>query len=383
MPFVISYRFTGLPLPEKQGLYDPQFEHSACGVGLVANIDGTRSHEIIRQGLEVLINLGHRGAEGADPETGDGAGLMLQLPHEFFKAEAAALGFSLPDEGVYGVANVFLPMDSGVRDACETAIEGVVAREGLSFLGWRDVPTDPTAIGVLAARMQPFMRQFFVALDAPLPPGYSFELKLFVLRRQIESAVPAMGLKEADEFYVCSLSSNRVVYKGLVKAEQLEDFYHDLSEPSLKSAFAMVHSRFSTNTLGTWRLAHPYRLVIHNGEINTLRGNINWMMTREPRLSSPILGDDIEKLRPVVSAGQSDTSTLDNVLELLLATGRSLPHAMMMLIPEAWADHIPMDQAKKDFYEYHSALMEPWDGPALVIGTDGKKVCGILDRNGL
>jgi glutamate synthase (NADPH/NADH) large chain len=383
MPHVSSYRFPDLPVLEKQGLYDPQFEHSACGVGMVANIDGTQSHEIIRQGLEVLINLGHRGAAGADPETGDGAGLMLQLPHEFLSSEADALGFSLPEQGEYGVANVFLPMDAGVRAACETEIEGVVASEGLSFLGWRDVPTDPTAIGVLAARMQPFMRQFFVALDAPLPPGYSFEIKLFVLRRQIESAVPAMGLKETDEFYVCSLSSNRVVYKGLVKAEQLEDFYHDLSEPLLKSAFAIVHSRFGTNTLGTWRLAHPYRLVAHNGEINTLRGNINWMIAREPRLSSSILGDDVAKLRPLVSAGQSDTSTLDNVLELLLATGRSLPHAMMMLIPEAWADHIPMDQAKKDFYEYHSALMEPWDGPALVIGTDGKRVCGILDRNGL
>jgi glutamate synthase domain-containing protein 2/glutamate synthase domain-containing protein 1/glutamate synthase domain-containing protein 3 len=378
-----SYRFPDLPVPVKQGLYDPQFERSACGVGLVANIDGTQSHEIIRQGLEVLINLGHRGAAGADPETGDGAGLMLQMPHEFFVAEATRLGFVLPGQGDYGVATVFLPMEAGVRATCETAIEGIVSSEGLRFLGWRDVPTDPSAIGDLAARMQPFVRQFFVALDTPLPPDYTFELKLFVLRRQIETAVPAMGLENADEFYVCSLSSNRVVYKGLLKAEQLENFYHDLAEPSLKSAFAMVHSRFGTNTLGTWRLAHPYRFVIHNGEINTLRGNMNWMMAREPMLSSPVLGDDLDKLRPFVSAGQSDTATLDNVLELLLATGRSLPHAMMMLIPEAWADHIPMDQAKKDFYEYHSALMEPWDGPALVIGTDGKKVCGILDRNGL
>ena len=383
LPLVGSYRFPDLPAPSQQGLYDPQFDRSACGVGLVANIDGTQSHEIIRQGIEVLINLGHRGAQGADPETGDGAGLMLQMPHEFFVAEATRLGFSLPDQGEYGVATVFLPTEDRVRTTCETAIEAVVAREGLSFLGWRDVPTDPSAIGVLAARMQPFVRQFFVALDTALPPNYAFELKLFVLRRQIETAVPAMGLENADEFYVCSLSSNRVVYKGLVKAEQLENFYHDLSEPSLKSAFAMVHSRFGTNTLGTWRLAHPYRFVIHNGEINTLRGNMNWMMAREPMLSSSVLGDDLAKLRPFVSTGQSDTSTLDNVLEMLLATGRSLPHAMMMLIPEAWADHIPMDQAKKDFYEYHSALMEPWDGPALVIGTDGKKVCGILDRNGL
>ena len=377
------YTHKDLPKPTKQGLYDPWFEHAACGVGLVANVKGVKSHGIITQGLEVLINLGHRGASGADPETGDGAGLLVQMPHEFFSKECDRLGLRLPGRGQYGVGMVFLPKDSAERAECEAIIKRVVVEEGLDFLGWRDVPVSPEAIGTLAAQVMPIIRQFFVAPGVDSRDRVPLELRLYVTRKQIERAVAATGMKDASDFYICSLSSKQVVYKGLIMAKQLEHFYHDLGDESMVTSFAMVHSRFSTNTLGSWKLAHPYRFTIHNGEINTLRGNINWMAARESMLSSPVLGDEVKKLVPVIEPGQSDTATLDNALELLLASGRSLPHAMMMLIPEAWADHIPMDQTKKDFYEYHSCLMEPWDGPALVIGTDGTKVCAILDRNGL
>ena len=378
-----TYSFPDLPKPTKQGLYDPQFEHDACGVGLVADIKGRASHKIISQGLEVLINLGHRGASGADPETGDGAGILVQMPHAFFAKECARLRISLPEPGDYGVGNVFLPQDPSQRQRCEQTIERTVGEEGQVFLGWRNVPVSPDAIGTLANKVRPGIRQFFVARSPDLSEDYPFELKLYVVRKQIEKAVAQTNMPDRSDFYVCSLSSKRVVYKGLIMAEQLEHFYHDLHDESMVTSFALVHSRFSTNTLGSWKLAHPYRFIIHNGEINTLRGNVNWMAAREAIFSSPVLKGDIEKLRPVFTPGQSDTATLDNALELLLATGRSLPHALMMLIPEAWADHIPMEQAKKDFYQYHSSMMEPWDGPALVIATDGTKVCSILDRNGL
>ena len=378
-----TYQFKDLPRPSKQGLYDPRFEHEACGVGLVANINGIKSHEVITQGLEVLINLGHRGACGADPETGDGAGLLVQMPHEFFARECDGLGIALPEQGDYGVGVVFLPQDAAQRVACEAIVQRVVADEGQAFLGWRDVPVSPDAIGTLAAQVMPVIRQFFVGHSPGSQDSVPLELRLYIIRRQIGRAVASSGMSERDDFYISSLSSNRVVYKGLIMAQQLEHFYHDITDEAMVTSFAMVHSRFSTNTLGAWKLAHPYRFIIHNGEINTLRGNINWMAAREAMFSSPLLGDEVKKLLPVITPGQSDTATLDNALELLLASGRSLHHAMMMLIPEAWADHIPMDQAKKDFYEYHSCLMEPWDGPALVIGTDGTRVCAILDRNGL
>jgi len=378
------YRFPDLPRPEKQGLYDPSQEHDACGVGLVANVSGERSHKIITQGLEVLINLGHRGACGADPRTGDGAGLLIQMPHEFFHKECAALDIDLPHRGEYAVGMVFLPQEQDQRGRCEAIIEQTVLNEGQTFLGWRDVPVNPDAIGVLAAQVMPRIRQFFVGRSRDITNEFRFELKLYVLRRLIEKAIAASDMVERSDFYICSLSSRTLVYKGLLVADQIEPFYHDLSHESLISAFALVHSRFGTNTLGTWKLAHPYRFIIHNGEINTLRGNINWMTARQAMFASPGLGEDVKKLLPIIpGSGQSDTATLDNALELLQATGRSLPHAMMMLIPEAWADHIPMDAEKKAFYEYHSCLMEPWDGPALVIGTDGTQVCAILDRNGL
>ena len=378
-----KYKHPKLSSPTRQGLYEPRFEHEACGVGLVANIKGISSHAIITQGLEALINLGHRGACGADPETGDGAGFLIQMPHEFFAKECARLGIALPERGEYGVGMVFLPQDTEGRQTCEATIERVVVEEGQEFLGWRDVPISVDAIGTLAARVCPTIRQFFVGRsqkkDDPLP----LELRLYVLRRQVEKAVAAAALKGGSDLYICSLSSNKIVYKGLIMAHQLQHFYRDLLDESMVTSFALVHSRFSTNTLGSWRLAHPYRYIIHNGEINTLRGNMNWMAARESLLKSPVLGDELSKIFPVISPGQSDTATLDNVLELLLATGRSLPHALTMLIPEAWSDDIQMAQAKKDFYDYHSSLMEPWDGPALVIGTDGTKVCAILDRNGL
>ena len=376
------YKIPELPRPEKQGLYDPRFEHDACGVGLVAHTKGIKSHDIVTKGLDVLINLGHRGAAGADPETGDGAGILMQLPHEFLVNETSNIGIDLPEFGEYGVGVVFLPENLAERSLCESAIESVVKNEGQSFLGWRDVPVNPENIGSLAARVQPTIRQFFVRCNE-LPEGYDFNTKLFVIRRQIEKTVNALSLDNGDDFYVCSLSSNCIVYKGLILAHQLEPFYLDLSNESMATSFAMVHSRFSTNTLGSWKLAHPYRHAIHNGEINTLQGNVNWMVAREPMLSSKVMGEDVNKLLPLITPEQSDTASLDNVLELLLATGRSLPHAMSMLIPEAWAEHIPMDKRKKDFYEYHSSLMEPWDGPALVIATDGVKVCAVLDRNGL
>ncbi|MCI0440548.1 MAG: glutamate synthase subunit alpha, partial [Chloroflexi bacterium] len=379
-----KYKFVHVPKLKKQGLYDPQFEHDACGVGLVADIKGRKSHAIVEQGLEVLRNLEHRGARGADPETGDGAGVLVQMPHEFFAKECARLGIPLPERGHYGVGMTFLPTDPEQLNACEQIIEQVVREEGQTFLGWRHVPVSPHNIGVLAAKVMPAIRQFFVKRSEGIEDEFRFELKLYVIRKRIESAIARADLDDEEDFYICSLSSNKIVYKGLIVATQLERFYHDLADEDVKTSFILVHSRFSTNTLGTWKLAHPYRFIIHNGEINTLRGNINWMSAREAMFESPLLGDDVEKIEPIIGRiVQSDTASFDNALELLLASGRSLPHALMMMIPEAWGDHLPMEQAKKDFYEYHASMMEPWDGPALIIGTDGTQVCGVLDRNGL
>ncbi len=369
------------PRLSTDGLYHPSFEHEACGVGLVANIKGRRSHSIVEQGLEVLINLGHRGASGADPETGDGAGIIIQMPHEFISREFGSLGASVPERGDYGVGMAFLPPDPDERARCERAIERIIAEEGQRFLTWRDVPVSPDQIGTLSARVMPVIKQFMVGRADSSKS--EFELRLFVIRKRIEKAVLGDDLSAGGDFYICSLSSRTLVYKGLIIAHQLRRFYHDLADERMITSFALVHSRFSTNTLGSWKLAHPYRFIIHNGEINTLQGNINWMAAREKNFRSEVLGDDISELLPIVTPYQSDTATLDNALEALLASGRSLEHAMMMLIPEAWGDHIPMDEKKRDFYEYHSSMMEPWDGPALVIATDGAKVCAILDRNGL
>ena len=362
-------------------MYHPSFEHEACGVGLVANIKGVRSHSVIERGIEVLVRLGHRGAAGADPETGDGAGVMIQMPHSFIAERFGALDVPVPDSGEYGVGMTFLPQDADERANCEAVVEKIVGEEGQRFLGWRDVPVSPDAIGTLSARVMPVIRQFMVGRGNAA--ASDFESRLFVIRKRIETAILGADLAADSEFYICSLSSRTLVYKGLIMAHQISSFYRDLAAEDMESAFALVHSRFSTNTLGSWKLAHPYRYIIHNGEINTLQGNINWMTAREKNFRSETLGDDVGKLLPIVTPFQSDTATLDNAVETLLASGRSLEHAMMMLIPEAWGDHIPMDEKKRDFYEYHSSMMEPWDGPALVIGSDGSRICAVLDRNGL
>ena len=375
------------PLRElaEHGLYSPHLEHDSCGVGVVANIKGGQSHEIITESLQVLVNLGHRGACGCDPETGDGAGILMQMPHAFFSKECPSLGFDLPELGSYGVGMVFLPPAPGARALCEDLINRSIASEGLSLLGWRDVPVDPDKLGRDARAVQPAIRQFFVVPGTAGMGPDQLQRKLYTLRKVIENGLADCDISEddADYFYVCSLSNSNVVYKGLLMAHQVADFYLDLKDESLVSAFALVHSRFSTNTLGHWKLAHPYRYLAHNGEINTLRGNTNWMHAREAQFESPLFGEDIKKIPPIMTPGASDTAGFDNALELLLMTGRSLDHSMLMMIPEAWEQHETMPQEKKDFYEFHSCLMEPWDGPAMIVAANGKDICAVLDRNGL
>ena len=364
------------------GLYRPEFEHDACGVGIVADILGRRSHQMIEMGLEVLDNLAHRGACGCDPKTGDGAGLLLQMPHAFFSHHTADAGVALPGPGEYGVGMIFLPRDPAERATCQRIIEDVVRAEGQRLLGWRDVQVDDTDIGDIARESQPVIRQVFVARGPATPNQAAFERKLYVIRKCVENAVGRSGIRGTDTFYIPSFSSNTVVYKGLLIGTQLRGFYPDLSDPSMDSGFVLVHSRFSTNTLGSWKLAHPYRYIAHNGEINTLRGNINWMTARQATLASDLFGDDVEKLFPILTPGASDTATIDNAFELLVMGGRSLPHVMAMLIPEAWDGDTHISPEKRAFYEYHSCIMEPWDGPALIGFTDGVRIGANLDRNG-
>ncbi|CAI8019022.1 Ferredoxin-dependent glutamate synthase 1 [Geodia barretti] len=373
------------PLKElaSKGLYSPELEHDACGVGVVADIKGRKSHRIVEEGLQVLVNLGHRGAAGSDPETGDGAGVLIQMPHRLFRRESERIGFDLPADGEYGVGMVFLPPEADEKG--RELIASAIVNEGLELLAWREVPVDYDQLGRDSRRRCPSIQQVFVG------PGKSglnlaqLERKLYVVRKVIEHSMKDSGLseEEADYFYVCSLSCNTIVYKGLLMAHQISGFYLDLQEEELVSAFALVHSRFSTNTLGHWRLAHPYRYLAHNGEINTLRGNLNWMRARESMFESSLFGDDMKKIPPIMNPGDSDTASFDNALELLLMTGRELDHAMLMMIPEAWDQHETMLQEKKDFYEFHSALMEPWDGPAMIVSSDGRNICALLDRNGL
>jgi glutamate synthase (NADPH) large chain len=357
------------------GLYDPLYDHDSCGLGFVARVDGRRTRETVEEGLEVLRNLEHRGTSGSDPETGDGAGILTQIPDAFFRRECKGLGVELPPAGSYGVGMLFeYGLEEG-RD-CEGSLERIVAEEGQRFLGFRDVPTAPEHAGRLARKVMPRIRQFFV--ERRNGDADAFERKLYVIRRRLHKAV-----EETHDGYVVSLSSRKVIYKGLLKGWQLPNFYPDLGDPGFASAISLVHERFSTNTLGSWELAHPYRYVAHNGEINTLRGNVNWMRARESRLESPLIGEDMQKLSPIIQPGQSDSASFDNALELLYLAGRSLPHAVAMMMPEAWENDDLMDPERRAFYQYHSALMEAWDGPAAIAFTDGRVVGATLDRNGL
>jgi glutamate synthase (NADPH/NADH) large chain len=371
--------------PPAQGLYDPRHEHDSCGVGFIVDMHNRKSHEIICKGLEILINLDHRGAVGADARAGDGCGMLVQIPHRFFAAEAAALGFALPEPGEYAVGPVFLPRDPGGRAAVMAVIEKTVADEGQIFLGWRDVPVDNVGLGESVKPTEPLIKQYFVKRGAEQGAGDQdwFERRLYILRKAISNAVFALRDPRTAGFYAPSLSSRTVVYKGLLLATQLSDYFKDLQQPLFESALALVHQRFSTNTFPTWSLAHPFRMVAHNGEINTLRGNVNWMAAREASVVSDLFGADIKKLWPISYDGQSDTACFDNALEFLVQGGYSLAHAMMMLIPEAWSGNPLMDADRRAFYEYHAALMEPWDGPAAMAFTDGRQIGATLDRNGL
>jgi glutamate synthase (NADPH/NADH) large chain len=367
----------------RQGLYDPRHEHDACGVGFIAHIKNHKSHSILIDGIKILDNLAHRGAVSADPLAGDGAGIMIQLPDRLLRAEADALGFALPEPGRYAVGMVFLPRNAETRAACEETIAQFVAAEGQTLLGWRDVPRDSSVLGDSIRPVEPVIRQFFVARGANCPNADAFERKLFVIRKQCHKAIRARALPEGAAFYIASCSTRTIIYKGMVIAERLGRFYLDLKDERTESALALVHARFSTNTFPSWELAHPFRYLAHNGEINTLRGNINWMMARRHSMTSKVLGADLEKLWPLIGDGNSDSATLDNCLELLIAGGYSLPHALMLMIPEAWADNPLMEPKRRAFYEYHAALMEPWDGPAALAFTDGRQIGANLDRNGL
>ena len=370
--------------PKPQGLYHPRNEHDACGMGLVANIRGEKSHEIIRKGLEVLINLTHRGAAGCDPETGDGAGILIQIPHVFFARECGELGMRLPEPGGYGVAMCFLPVDKHDRLQCEGVIERIAQEEGLTLLGWRDTPVNGMVIGREARASQPYIEQLFLGKPEGLKlDEEGFERLLYRVRRRTENEMEASEIEGKEFFYIPSLSCRTIVYKGLMLAPQIEKFYFELANPLVTSALCLIHQRFSTNTFPSWKLAHPYRYVAHNGEINTIRGNISWMNARQSVLASPLHGEGIDKLFPVIMPEGSDSSSLDNAVEFLLQSGRTLPHVMAMLIPEAWAGNPDMDEDKRAFYEYHASLMEPWDGPAAIAFTDGRVIGATLDRNGL
>ncbi|HJQ11332.1 MAG TPA: glutamate synthase large subunit [Gemmatimonadaceae bacterium] len=371
-------------MTKRQGLYDPAYEHDACGIGFVAHIHGVRSRDIVEKSLQLLQNLSHRSAVAADACTGDGAGILLQVPHVFLRRACAFAGIPLTDAGSYGVGMVFLPSRPTVRAKCERLIEHVIASEGYSVLGWRDVPVDDSVLSSSTRRTRPVIRQVFIArlfIDRDISSDSAFEVALYVMRRKIEAALRATP--DGADCYFSSFSSRTVVYKGMLRPDQLQRFYRDLQDPDLASAIALVHSRFSTNTFPSWRLAHPYRFLCHNGEINTLRGNLNWMRVREATMSCERFGGRFSELFPVCAPNQSDSASVDNVLEMLTLAGRPLAHAMAMIIPEAWESHATMTADRRAFYEYHSSLMEPWDGPAAMAFTDGRSVAAVLDRNGL
>jgi len=372
-----------MSLPAPQGLYDPQHEHDACGVGFVANIKGKKSHTIVEQGLTVLRNLTHRGAVGYDPKLSDGAGLLIQIPHRFFRDEMAKQGVKLPAAGQYGVGMVFLPRDPASRIACEYEIERAIKDEGQVLLGWRDVPVDSSDLAEAARKLEPVIRQVFIGRGRGVTVTDALERKLYIIRKSSGHAIQALKLQHAKAFYVPSMSARTICYKGMLLAYQVGEYYLELKDARVESALALVHQRFSTNTFPSWDLAHPFRMICHNGEINTLRGNVNWIRARQGAIASPILGGDLAKIWPLIYDGQSDSASFDNALELLVMGGYSVAHAMMMMIPEAWENHTLMDPARRAFYEYHAAMMEPWDGPASIAFTDGRQIGATLDRNGL
>ncbi|MGQ9872780.1 glutamate synthase large subunit [Leptodesmis sp.] len=368
-------------LPAPQGLYNPQFEHDACGVGFIVHMKGQKSHDIVEQALTILVNLDHRGACGCETNTGDGAGVLMQLPHKFLRKVAAAEGVSLPEPGQCAVGMIYTSPDPVQREKSRRLFEQIVTEEGQTVLGWRDVPTDNSSLGNTAKASEPFIEQVFIQRSSHLVDDLAFERKLYVIRKRSHNTIRN---PETDPWwYPCSLSCRTIVYKGMLMPVQVGQYYPDLHDPDLESALALVHSRFSTNTFPSWERAHPYRYIAHNGEINTLRGNINWMHARQSLFESDLFGEDIKKIKPVINIDGSDSLIFDNALELLTLAGRSLPHAMMMMIPEPWTAHESMSDEKKAFYEYHSCLMEPWDGPASIAFTDGTMMGAVLDRNGL
>ncbi|NMM28368.1 MAG: glutamate synthase subunit alpha [Glaciimonas sp.] len=367
-----------------QGMYDPTREHDACGVGFIAHIKGVKSHSVIEQGLLILKNLDHRGAVGADKLMGDGAGVLIQIPDQYYREEMAQQGVTLPPPGEYGVGMVFLPKEHASRLACEQELGRAVRAEGQIVLGWRDVPVDADMpMSPTVRKKEPFIRQIFVGRGPDIMVTDALERKLYVIRKSASHAIQALNLLHGQEYFVASMSARTIVYKGLLLADQVGLYYRDLQDPRCISALALVHQRFSTNTFPEWPLAHPYRLIAHNGEINTVKGNFNWMRAREGVMKSAVLGDDLQKLYPLIYEGQSDTATFDNALELLVMAGYPIAQAMMMMIPEAWENHAQMDDNRRAFYEYHAAMMEPWDGPAAMAFTDGRHIGGTLDRNGL
>jgi glutamate synthase domain-containing protein 2/glutamate synthase domain-containing protein 1/glutamate synthase domain-containing protein 3 len=367
----------------RRGLYRPESEHDACGVGFVANIKGVRSHDLVDKALKVLDNLTHRGACGCDPLTGDGAGILMQVPHAFLSKECGALGLTLPAEGEYGVGMLFLPRDRQRRQMWEGVVERIVAEEGQRVLGWRTVPVNERECGWLARSVMPAIRQVFIGAGAGVKDREALDRKLYVMQQRMSRAGREIDKPHDEIFYICTLSTRTICYKGLLISHQIPKFYRDLTDPTMVTALALIHQRFSTNTMPSWERAHPYRFLAHNGEINTLRGNVNWMHARQRLFGSPLFGEDIDKLLPIVDPTGSDSAMFDNALELLVRTGRSLPHAVMMMIPEAWQNHEGMSDAKRAFYEYHACLMEPWDGPASIAFTDGTVIGAVLDRNGL
>ena len=369
--------------PPAEGMYDLSMEKDSCGVGFIANIKGKKSHQIVSDAISILCNLEHRGAVGADPRAGDGAGILVQIPHAFFTRKAAEIGFQLPEPGHYAIGALFMPKETAWRKVIQSIIAEQIKEEGLVLLGWRDVPSDNASLGVTVKPTEPYHMQVFIGRNGTAKTEEEFERRLYILRKSISQAIYQRRDRGLAGYYPVSLSCRTVIYKGMFLADQLGKYYPDLHEPDFESALALVHQRFSTNTFPTWSLAHPYRMIAHNGEINTLRGNVNWMAARQASVHSELYGKDISRLWPISYEGQSDTACFDNALEFLVQGGYSLPHAVMMMIPEAWAGNPLMDEQRRAFYEYHAALMEPWDGPAAIAFTDGRQIGATLDRNGL